>query len=477
MAKHAQHIQVLSREQRRDPPLSLSYWMEEAGGLPSVTGARVSGHYDHVIVGGGFVGLWTALHIKQRQPGAAVAVIERYRCGSGASGRNGGSVMSWWSEIGGLLAIGGREEALRLAHASQDAIEAIEQFCLTHNIDAHLARGGWLWTATLEDHRDAWAAVLADCDRLGHMPFTLLSPQDVALRTGSPVHLQGILEPGAVTLQPARLVLGMRRVALEKGVTIFEDTPVTHLQPGRLVQVHTDHGLVTGESVVLATNAWAAAIPALSRFIVPVNSSIVVTEPVPQLLREIGWAGDEAINDSQTMVNYYRKTRDGRIAFGKGTGALAWGSRIDATFDRHEASLRMTEADLRRTYPQLGQTPITHGWSGPIDRSYDNLPILGTLPGTDNIHYGVGWSGHGVAPSYLGGQILASLALKQRDEWSECALVNRVPKRFPPEPLRSVGGNVIRNAVRRREAARLAGKKPSKLDTLLAGLAPGSNHP
>src|SRR5690606_25090150 len=209
----------------------------------------------------------------------------------------------------------------------------------------------------------------------------------------------------------------------------------------------------------------------------PVNSSIVVTEPVPQLLREIGWAGDEAINDSQTMVNYYRKTRDGRIAFGKGTGALAWGSRIDATFDRHEASLRMTEADLRRTYPQLGQTPITHGWSGPIDRSYDNLPILGTLPGTDNIHYGVGWSGHGVAPSYLGGQILASLALKQRDEWSECALVNRVPKRFPPEPLRSVGGNVIRNAVRRREAARLAGKKPSKLDTLLAGLAPGSNHP
>lgn len=477
MAKHTQHIQVLSRQQRCDPPLPLSFWMEEAGGLPAATRIGTSGHFDHIIIGGGFVGLWTALHIKRRQPEASIAVIERYRCGAGASGRNGGSVMSWWSEIGGLLAIGGREEATRLAHASQDAIEAIESFCLEHGIDAQLARGGWLWSATLEDHRDAWAAVLADCDRLGHMPFTLLSPQDVAVRTGSPVHLQGILEPGAVTLQPARLVLGMRRVALEQGVTIFEDTPVTHLQSGRTVQVHTEHGVVTGDTVVLATNAWAAAIPGLSRLIVPVNSSIVVTEPVSDLLQASGWTGDEAINDSQTMVNYYRKTSGGRLAFGKGTGALSRGSHIDGTFGRHEPSLRLAEADLRRTYPQLAQTRITHGWSGPIDRTHDNLPVLGTLPGTDNIHYGIGWSGHGVAPSYLGGQILASLALRQRDEWSECALVNRVPRRFPPEPLRSFGGNVIRNAVCRREAAHVAGRTPSRLDTLLARLAPGANHP
>lgn len=475
MGSRVQHVQILSKAQRQDAPLGSSYWIEEAGGLPSDINRAPGGRFDHVIVGGGFVGLWTALHLKERQPDVSVAVIERFRCGAGASGRNGGSVMSWWSEIGGLLAVAGPEEAMRLAHASQEAIEAIERFCLKHGIDAHLARGGWLWTATLEPHRDAWATVLSDCERLGHMPFNVLSPQDLAIRTGSAVHLHGILEPGAVTLQPARLVLGMRRVALEKGVVIFEESPVTHLQPGPVVRVHTGQGVVSGCSVVLATNAWASAIPALSRLIVPVNSSIVVTEPIPELLQAWGWSGDEAINDSQKMVNYYRKTRDGRIAFGKGTGALSRGSHIDAVFSRDVPSLNLTEADLRRTYPRLGQTRITHGWSGPIDRTYDNLPVLGTLPGTDNIHYGIGWSGHGVAPSWVGGQILASLALRQRDGWSECALVNRTPKRFPREPLRRMGGNLIRNAVLRQETALRAGLKPGWRDVALAKWAPGSH--
>lgn len=475
VARHSEQIRIISPAQRCDPPLCSSYWMEEAGGLPPPANRLSGGRYDHVVIGGGFVGLWTALHVRQLQPDARIAVIERYRCGSGASGRNGGSVMSWWSEIGALLAIADAAEAVRLAQASQEAIESIEQFCLEHGIDAHFTRGGWLWTATLDPHRDSWAEVLKHCERLGHMPFDVLRPQDVAVRTGSPVHLHGILEPGAVTVQPARLVIGMRRVALEQGIQIFEETPVTHIETGDPVRVHTDDGTVTAQSVVLATNAWAAAIPALSRLIVPVNSSIVVTEPVRDVLHGSGWRGDEAINDSQTMVNYYRKTRDGRLAFGKGTGALARGSHIDATFSAHEPSLRLTEADLRHTYPQLASARVTHRWSGPIDRTYDNLPVLGTVPGTGNVHYGIGWSGHGVAPSYLGGRILARLALNIRDEWSECALVNRVARRFPVEPFRSVGGNVIRNAVLRKERAAREGRAVSWVDMMLAKLAPGGH--
>lgn len=476
MGYSSQQIRILSPAQRRDSPLTPGYWIEEAGGLPQPASRLEAGsHFDHLIIGGGFVGLWTAIHLRRLQPDSSIAVIERYQCGAGASGRNGGSVMSWWSEIGGLLAIAGREEAVRLAHASQEAIEEIGRFCTEHAIDAHFTRGGWLWTATQEGHRDAWVSMLETCERLGHMPFQVLTPQEVTARTGSPVHLQGIFEPGAVTVQPARLAIGMRRVAMEMGVEIFEETPVLHLETGRTVRVHTDRGAVTAGAVVLATNAWAVAIPALSRLIVPVNSSIVVTEPVPDILNGSCWPGDEAINDSRKMVNYYRKTRGGRIAFGKGTGALSRGSRIDdATFGSHALSLAMTEADLRRTYPQLDGVRVTHRWCGPIDRTYDNMPVFGTLPETDNIHYGIGWSGHGVAPSYLGGRILASLALRRRDEWSRCALVGRTPRRFPPEPLRSLGGNVIRNAVMRKEQAEAAGRKPGWLHTALAGLAPGS---
>ncbi len=129
------------------------------------------------------------------------------------------------------------------------------------------------------------------------------------------------------------------------------------------------------------------------------------------------------------MVDYYRTTRDGRIAFGKGTGAISYGSRIGRVFDVDRESLALTEADFRRTYPSLGDIPLVDGWSGPIDRTYDSLPVFGHLH--ENIHYGIGWSGNGVGPSRLGGRILASLALGRDDPWSRCPLVERRCRSFP----------------------------------------------
>ncbi|OZN80929.1 amine oxidase, partial [Pseudomonas aeruginosa] len=114
--------------------------------------------------------------------------------------------------------------------------------------------------------------------------------------------------------------------------------------PGQPAQLLSAGARVQAKAVVLATNAWSAALPRLSRLIVPVNSSIAVTEAIPQRLERIGWTGGEAITDSQLMVDYYRTTRDGRIAFGKGTGAISYGSRIGRVFDVDRESLALTEA-------------------------------------------------------------------------------------------------------------------------------------
>jgi glycine/D-amino acid oxidase-like deaminating enzyme len=151
---------------------------------------------------------------------------------------------------------------------------------------------------------------------------------------------------------------------------------------------------------------------------------------------------------------------------------LAYGSRIDDTFSQHQDSIELTESDFRRTYPNLASTPITDAWSGPIDRTYDSLPVFGTLASSENIHYGIGWSGNGVGPSRLGGRILASLALGIKDEWSTCPLVGRRCKTFPPEPFRYLGGTLVRNAVIRKERAEMSGVRPSTIDRMLAGLAP-----
>lgn len=450
-----------------------SLWLEEIASeltpLPSLQGQH---SVDVAIVGGGFVGLWTALQILEHDPDCKVAIIERDICGGGASGRNGGFVMSWWPKISSLSAQCGRGEAVRLARASAAAIGEIEEFCKVHEIDAHFRRAGWLWTATSNAQRGAWNDVLKTCQRLGESIFKPLTDSEVARRAGSSKHLEGVIEIGNATVQPARLVRGLRRVALEKGVKIFESTPMLELDRSSPAVLHVPNGSITAKSVVLAHNAWAAQIPELRRKILPVTSTIVVTAPIPDRLESIGWTGGEAITDSQLMVDYYRTTKDGRIAFGKGTGMISFGSRVDAGYDDNQQLSEDTERDFRRTYPQLNDVPVTHSWCGPVDRSYDSLPVFGHLEGAPHIVYGVGWSGNGVGPSRLGGRILASLALGLEDEWSRCGLVGREPKLFPPEPFRYLGGLMVRSAVQRKEAAEADDQTPVWLDRKLAGLAP-----
>jgi glycine/D-amino acid oxidase-like deaminating enzyme len=321
-------------------------------------------------------------------------------------------------------------------------------------------------------HIDSWNATLEACEQLGAKPFERLSRREVAKRTGSDVHLAGVLERSNATVQPAALVRGMRKVAMDAGVEIFENSGITALDPGDVVGIHTAHGRVDAKRVVLATNAWSAAIPELAKLFVPVGSSIVVTQPISDRLDTMGWSGAEAITDSQLMVDYYRTTPDGRIAFGKGTGSLSYGSKMGPLFSEDREGISLTEADLRRTYPLLNDVAVTHSWSGPIDRTYDSLPVFNHLNGCDNIHYGIGWSGNGVGPSRIGGRILASLALGRKDQWSGCALVGRRCKAFPPEPVRFIGGSMVRNAVIRKERAEIGGYKANRLDVLMAGFAP-----
>lgn len=450
-----------------------SLWLQEiAAELDPTPALKGELEVDVAIVGGGFVGLWTALRLLELQPGCQVAILERDICGGGASGRNGGFVMSWWPKISSLAAQCGKEEALRLARASAAAIGEIGEFCTTHRIDAHFRRNGWLWTATSDAQRGAWKDVQRTCERLGEPVFQPLPDNEVARRSGSARHLEGVIEASNATVQPARLARGLRRVALEKGVRIYENTPVLDFQRGQPAQLRTPDGSVRARRVVLAHNAWAAAIPELRRIILPVTSTIVATAPIPQRLEQIGWTGGEAITDSQLMVDYYRTTHDGRIAFGKGTGMISYASRVDGRYDDNPLLNEDTERDFRRSYPQLADVPITHAWSGPIDRTYDSLPVFGHLDDAPHIVYGVGWSGNGVGPSRIGGRILASLALGLNDEWSRCGLVGRQPKRFPPEPLRYVGGLAVRSAVQRKELAEADGRQPAWLDKTLASFAP-----
>ncbi|HEY4231263.1 MAG TPA: FAD-binding oxidoreductase [Thermoanaerobaculia bacterium] len=424
------------------------------------------------ILGGGYVGLWTAIRIRQQDPGCDVVVLEQDVCGGGASGRNGGFVLSWWPKIASLVRLCGEADALAIARDSEAAIGEIGDFCRDHGIDAHFRRGGWLWTATTRSQLGAWDGVVAACARLGVEAFRPLSPVEVARRSGSDVHRAGVFEASAATVQPALLARGLRRVALATGVRIFEHTRVRSFSRSRPVIVRTERGRLRAERLVVATNAWAAGIRELAGRLVAITSDMVMTAPAPDRLRAIGWTGGECVTDSQTMVDYYHATPDGRVAFGKGGWGIALGGRIGADFDRNPRRAAAVEADLRRTYPSLADVPVTHDWSGPIDRTPTSLPLLGHLGGRPHVLYGVGWSGNGVGPSVLGGKILASLALDKDDRWSRYPLVDRELGRFPREPIRFLGAHVVRAAVARKERAERDDRAPSWIDAQLSRLAP-----
>jgi putative aminophosphonate oxidoreductase len=456
-----------------------SLWLQEALAEDADLAPPLEGgtRADVCIVGGGYTGLWTALRLKEAEPSIDVTVVEADICGGGASGRNGGFVLSWWPKFSTLAKQGGTQEALRLAGASAEAVSAIGAFCEQHGIDAHYRRDGWLWAATNGAQLDAWRSTVEDLDRVGAHPFRELTAEEAAARTGSPTHLAGVWEESGAIVQPARLARGLRRVALARGVRVYEATPMVGLDRSSPLRVHTPRGVVAADRVVLAMNAWAIRFRRVRSRIIVVGSDIVATPPMPQRLQEIGWTDGLCISDSRLLVHYYRTTRDGRLAFGKGGGAIAWGKAVGARFEGPAYRPARIVAALRRTYPGLGDVPIAASWTGPIDRSRTGLPFFGPLEGRPDLLVGVGYSGDGVGPSYLGGKILSSLALGRDDEWSGCGVVGLPGLRFPPEPFRFLGGHVVRAAIERKERLEDAGRRPDPLTRGLVRLAPAGLVP
>lgn len=466
-------------EARRGDESELSFWMKEAGAPSGQVALEGPVEADVCIVGGGFTGLWTALEIARREPGAKVVILEQAFCGSGASGRNAGFVLSFWAKFESLAKACGTDEALRLARASSEAVVSLGPFCDDHDIDAHYRRDGWLWSATSTAQLGAWSSTLRAIEAHGDKPFESVGDEVAARISGSPRAIAGVVERDAATIQPALLARGLRRVALEAGVSIFEGSPMTRLERGERPVVGTPRGEVRARRVVLATNAWGVALAEIRKAIVVVSSDMIVTKPIPDLLRRCGRTSGVGVSDSRMLIEYDRTTLDGRLAFGKGGGGgtLGFGARLGASFDGVSPIAPLLRERFGRMYPDLADSPIEQSWTGPIARSWDGLPFFGRLPGSPHILYAVGYSGNGLGPSRVGARILGSLALDIDDEWSNAGLVRPLVRNFPPEPLRYWGGKLVRRAVAKRDDADDDGRRPGALVRSLAALAPDGVSP
>jgi glycine/D-amino acid oxidase-like deaminating enzyme len=412
-------------------------WLEEAPPDPPAPPLAGVADVDVAIVGGGYTGLWTALALAARDPELRIVLLEAGVCGTGPSGRNGGFLHGYWSRLGLLRERLGDEAALRLARAAEGSLAAVRAL----GDEVGLVEGGFLKASAAPAQDASVDATVAAAQALGVGEEAVrLSPDEVAARCASPVFRGGVFIRHGATVQPALLVRALRRRVEAAGVAIHERSPVRRIRPG---EVETADGRVRAPDVVVAVNAWAASWRPLARRLTAFGSFCVATEPAPELLEAIGWTGGEAIVDGRMFVHYFRTTADGRVVMGSGGGPIARGRRLGDRLFADPASVSRAEAGLRRLLPGLAEARVTHGWGGPIDVSSDQLPFVGAL---GRVHYAAGFSGSGVGPSWLLAQALASRVLGADDEWSRLPLVRPLPPPLPPEPLKGLGGALVRRA-------------------------------
>jgi glycine/D-amino acid oxidase-like deaminating enzyme len=455
---------------------AMGWWLEEAGRVESLPPLSGSLEADVVVIGGGYTGMWSAWHVLQAEPSARVVLLEGSLCGHGPSGRNGGFCESMWLAAHALKERFGAAPARALLDAASRSVSEIGAWCEENDVDAWFRQAGYMCVSTGpafdETGRDA---VRAAAELGAPEAVRELSAAQVCARCDSPVFRRGVFIPDFATVQPARLALGLRAKLLERGVRIFEGSRVSELggDRGGVVVRTAGDGSVRATAAVLAVGPRTRAVAGLSSRLTITSSHIVMTEPVPDLLEEIGWTGGECITDGRLLLHYFRTTPDGRIVLGWGGGRLACGARVNGRVEVDAEVARQVASDLERIFPGVRGRRLTHAWGGPIDVSPSHIPQIGSFPDAP-VHYAFGFTGNGVGPSQLAGRALASLALDRRDDYTRLPIVGADAGAWvPPEPLAWLGGAAVRAALLRAEAAKERGEQPDPLSRAVSA-APGA---
>jgi len=401
---------------------------------------------DLCIVGGGFTGLWAALHAKADDPARDVLLLEAETVGFGASGRNGGfSLGSLTHGIENGLARFADEmpQLERLGHENFEGFVAdIERL----GIDCGLELTGDLAVA-LEPHEVAWLGEGAELlERYGH-DYELFDRDAVRAEVASPTYLGGLWDKtDAAVVDPGRLAIGLADAALASGVRLHERSPATKLEDdGVGVRVLTPGGHVRARRVLLATSAYPPLLRAIRRYVAPVYDYALMTEPLsPERRRSIGWKRRQGIGDCANQFHYYRLTEDDRILWGGYDAVYRYGGPVRPDLDDDLETFAKLAQHFFTTFPQLDGVGFTHRWGGAIDTCSRFSVFFGTAHG-GKVAYAVGYTGLGVVATRFGARVGLDLLDGRETEATRLRYVRSKPVPFPPEPLRSGVIQLTRN--------------------------------
>ena len=413
-------------------------WWDTVTPSAALPPLSTNGACDLAIIGGGFTGLWCAVKARERYPNAGIVVLEAVRCGGAASGRNGGFCAPSISHgISNAVARWPRE-AETLVRLGKENLDALEQDLIAYGIEAEYERSGKLNVAATPWQAEGLKSMQAGSAEFG-IDSSLLEGADLDARFNTPAYCAGLWDPNYALVNPTKIVEGLRRVCLEKGVEIYEDTPANSLKSNRDgVDIETPQGCLRAARVAMATNAAVPLLKRLRMAIIPIYDYSVVTEPLTNAqLAAIGWVGRYGIADSGNQFHYSRKTADNRILWGGYDAIYHFGSvRADALLHRSESFERLVK-NFDRAFPALADVQFSHVWGGIIDTSARTTFFAGKAFG-GRLAYALGFTGQGVSASRFAALTMLDLLDGLDTERTSLAMSRSWPVPFPPEPLRSL---------------------------------------
>ncbi|PIP42654.1 MAG: oxidoreductase [Desulfobacterales bacterium CG23_combo_of_CG06-09_8_20_14_all_51_8] len=430
---------------------SKSWWLESLPETilpnPPLTGAHKA---DVVVVGGGYTGLSVGYHLRELNPGIDVRVIESDVCGYGASGRNGGFSMTLFGLTKGITQFRFNDEKARAAHTyMESAVDYLHEVITQNRIDCDYERSGYLLVGTSPAQVKRVEHDFKIIERWGSAGIERWDRARLAEEFHTDFYKLGWFEPRCGIIQPAKLARGMKGLAEARGVTIYENSPVTHFSKNGSsgYTVKTEKGEVQSEYLVFATNAYSILFPQLKSLQRPIFTYIVMSEPLSDARMEsIGWQCRAGVEDARDLIHYYRLTKDNRIVMGGGDVAFTYGN--DLTIDLNNRIFAHLEGHVTEVFPQLKGIRFTHRWGGPVSVTVDMAPVIGYLGEDKKTIFSLGCIGHGVSLTTYNGRTIAEMIAGQRSSRTEMFFVGRKTIPWPPDPITYGAAHAIRGFMR-----------------------------
>ncbi|MEI3611350.1 NAD(P)/FAD-dependent oxidoreductase [Pseudogracilibacillus sp. SO30301A] len=386
---------------------------------------------DVVIIGGGYSGLSTSYHLQEKN--CQTVVLEKGRVGSGASGRNGGEVltgylgtMQEWAEKFGI------EIAKEMWKLSIEAIDLIENIIDTHNIKCDFTRNGDFYAAYKPSHLEGMKKEQEFmAEKLSYEEITIIEKDALKTELQTDFYYGGRVDKKSAHFHPLNYALGVAEATAERGAKIFENTEAVQVErKNKKVVVHTPNGRVVAEEIVIVTNAYAGDLhQTIKRAVIPVESIMISTEALTEDLMEELIPNNRAVSDSKNLLYYFRRTNDNRMAFG-GSGRAASMRGLNRMYE----ALHM---GMLNVFPQLRDAAIDYRWGGKVGFTKEMLPYIGQLE--DGTYFAFGYGGHGAAMASMLGKVIAHAILNDGEMNNPLKVEKLKPIPFHSQHAKAVG--------------------------------------